>query len=810
MVASLRIWVVFLAVALVAGACAGPATTPTAIQNAAPSPTPATTRTSAPGAAHPVGFSATTGPMSTHRSSHTATLLHSGKVLIAGGADSSGLKASAELYDPSTDSFTETGSLSSPRLGHTATLLASGKVLIAGGQSDQSGEERMASAELYDPATGSFKSTGSLLHPRAGHTATLLADGKVLITGGTSAYTPADLTSAELYDPDTGAFKPTGSMTVARTGQTATLLSSGKVLFAGGYGQDGSVASAELYDPAAGSFSSTGSMSSPRWAHTATLLASGKVLIVGGTTYNTEGQYLASAELYDPATGSFSPTGSMPGPRTMHTATLLASGKVLIAGGLGDPFGPDLASAELYDPATGSFSPTGSMTLVRSGYTATLLQSGQVLIAGGDSSGAVAWAELYVAPSANQPMPTGSPEASASPTNAAFSTRSPKASASPTPGVPMAIGSIDWQTGEQFPSWGLGLQGVLGLDDQVLGFGATHIPGRAAGYEVGAIWSSTDGQTWKLVTGPDTFSKVGSTILRVSSDGHGGLLAAGFVYSDSENYLSQALWHSTDGLAWTPLDIGSPKGGSEFQVAANSRIAVVEGSVWTADRVRRYVWSSTDGVSWSSTELPSADNSQPGRGPLLAGGAAGFEILETGYEGTPGHAWHSDDGRTWVETQPPALEGAMVAMSDPTSLIATDGGFVAVGIEGGPESAKPAAWATVDGKTWQKAVMEDPGDRFGCKQICRPTVVTQVGRSLIAVGYAKKDTTDDLSPAATVVVWISEDAGRTWKLQGTGPAGLVPAAATTFHSEPIVLDATVTMLSYRGSIVWKPLAAGAP
>jgi len=237
---------------------------------------------------------------------------------------------------------------------------------------------------------------------------------------------------------------------------------------------------------------------------------------------------------------------------------------------------------------------------------------------------------------------------------------------------------------------------------------------------------------------------------------------------------------------------------------------VVEGSVWTADRVRRYVWSSTDGVSWSSTELPSADNSQPGRGPLLAGGAAGFEILETGYEGTPGHAWHSDDGRTWVETQPPALEGAMVAMSDPTSLIATDGGFVAVGIEGGPESAKPAAWATVDGKTWQKAVMEDPGDRFGCKQICRPTVVTQVGRSLIAVGYAKKDTTDDLSPAATVVVWISEDAGRTWKLQGTGPAGLVPAAATTFHSEPIVLDATVTMLSYRGSIVWKPLAAGAP
>ncbi len=793
MVTRIRIWVAILAAALVAGACGAGAATP--------GPT-----TAGPVAADPVGFSATAGPMSSHRFSHTATLLHSGKVLIAGGADTSGLKASAELYDPSTDSFTVTGSLSSPRLGHTATLLANGKVLIAGGRGAQAGEERMASAELYDPATGSFSLTGSMLHPRSGHTATLLADGEVLIVGGASAYAPADLSSAELYDPDTGTFKPTGSMTSPRDGQTGTLLASGKVLLTGGIAGASVVASAELYDPAAGSFSSTGSMSSPRWAHTATLLSSGKVLIVGGSTYNTEGDFLASAELYDPATGSFSPTGSMPGPRIGHTATLLTSGKVLIAGGVGAPFESDLASAELYEPATGSFSPIGSMTMVRSGYTATLLQSGRVLIAGGDSNGTVAWAELSVGPSASQPMPTGSPEASASPTNAAFSTRSPNASASPTPGVPMAIDSIDWQTGEQLPGMRR-LQGALGLDDEVLAFGDTHIPGRVAGYEVGAIWSSTDGLTWTLVTGPDAFSKVGSSILSVSSDGHGGLLAAGYTYSETENYLRHAVWHSSDGLAWTPVDLGSPEGGSSFQVAANSRIAVVEGSVWTADRWQRYVWSSTDGVSWSSTELPSADNSQPGRAPLLAGGAAGFEILETGYGDVPGHAWHSDDGRTWVETQPPALEGAMVEMGDPTSLIATDGGFVAVGVEGGPESAKPAAWATVDGKTWTKSVMEDPGDRFGCMQICRPTVVTQVGRSLIAVGYAKKDTSDDLSPAATVVVWISEDAGRTWKLQGTGPADLVPAVAATLHSEPIVLDAWLTMRSFRGSIVWKSVAA---
>jgi hypothetical protein len=234
---------------------------------------------------------------------------------------------------------------------------------------------------------------------------------------------------------------------------------------------------------------------------------------------------------------------------------------------------------------------------------------------------------------------------------------------------------------------------------------------------------------------------------------------------------------------------------------------VVEESVWTPDRWLRYVRWSTDGMSWSSTELQSADDSQPVRAPLLAGGAAGFEILETGYGDVPAHAWHSDDGRTWVETQPPALEGAAVPVYAPTSLIATDGGFVAVGVDAGSESMKPAAWATVDGKTWTESVMEDPGDRFGCKQICEPKVVTQVGRSLIAVGYAKKDTSVDLSPAAAVVVWISEDAGRTWKLQGPGPAGLVPAAATTLHSQLIVLDTTLANRSFLGSIVWKPVAA---
>ena len=380
MVTSLRTWMALLAAAFLAGAC-----------------TAGGAATTAPGVKHPAGFSATTGPMVVHRLWPTATLLRNGKVLLAGGGDDSGFPmASAELYDPGTDSFTATGSMARPRASHTATLLANGKVLIVGGRGAEASEERMASAELYDPGTGSFTATGSMLHPRAGHTATLLANGKVLITGGASAYTPADRASAELYDPDTGTFKPTGSMTGPRDGQTATLLSSGKVLIAGGADEEDSAASAELYDPANGSFASTGSMSGPRWHKTVTLLSSGKVLIVGGTPANAEGvSYLASAELYDPATGSFGPTGSMSDPRIDHAATLLATGKVLITGGMSATWDSELASAELYDPATGSFSPAGSMTMVRTDFTATLLQSGQVLIAGGDSSGAPASAELY-------------------------------------------------------------------------------------------------------------------------------------------------------------------------------------------------------------------------------------------------------------------------------------------------------------------------------------------------------------------------------------------------------------------------------
>src|SRR5882724_10289340 len=325
-----------------------------------------------------------TGSLTTARYYHTATLLPSGKVLVAGGYNGSYL-SSAELYDPATGSWSSTGSLTTARRWHTATLLPSGKVLVAGGDN---GFSFLSSAELYDPATGSWSSTGSLTTARELHTATLLPSGEVLVAGGFGDGF-VSLSSAELYDPASGTWSATGSLATARVCHTATLLPSGKVLAAGGY-NGGCPRSAELYDPASGTWSATGSLTTARAGHAATLLPSGKVLVAGGFNGFS---FLSSAELYDPATGSWSSTGSLTTAREFHTATLLPSGKVLVAGGYN---GGNLCSGELYDPATGSWSSTGSLTTARGQHTATLLPSGKVLVAGGlGSSGSLSSAELY-------------------------------------------------------------------------------------------------------------------------------------------------------------------------------------------------------------------------------------------------------------------------------------------------------------------------------------------------------------------------------------------------------------------------------
>ena len=347
---------------------AGPTPTPLA-----PSPTPASR------------FSPT-GSMTTGRFDSSATLLPDGRVLIAGGQDASGGEsASAELYDPATGTFSPTGPMVYPHISPTATLLPDGKVLIAGGSGIGDVLKRGYSAELYDPKTGTFSLTGPMNTRRYDQAATLLPDGRVLLVGG-SIYDLGSkaIATAELYDPETGKFTMTGSMRTARDGPTATLLPNGLVLVAGGYGST-PLASAELYNPATGKFTATGTMITARSGDTATLLPDGRVLMVGG--YGSSGNVLASAELYDPKTGTFISTGSMATERGGQTATLLPDGRVLIAGGTDsadDSLAANiLASAELYDPKTGTFSPAGSMATARQLQTATLLRDGRVLIVGG-------------------------------------------------------------------------------------------------------------------------------------------------------------------------------------------------------------------------------------------------------------------------------------------------------------------------------------------------------------------------------------------------------------------------------------------
>ena len=276
--------------------------------------------------------------------------------------------------------FRPTGDMSAGRTGHTATLLQSGKVLMAGGDPclfDGFYYENcpLSSAELYDPGAGTFAATGKMSVTRVSHTATLLNNGKVLVAGGHDA-------SAELYDPTSGKFAATGSMSVGRQSQSATLLANGKVLIVGGASVSGTLATAELYDPNSGTFTATGTMTTPRIAHTATLLANGKVLITGGVN---SGGVVATAELYDPTTGTFTAANSMAGQRAFHVATLLSSGNVLVTGG-SSINGALLSSAEVYDVVSGTFAATGNMMTARDEHVALLLANGTVLVAGGGSA----------------------------------------------------------------------------------------------------------------------------------------------------------------------------------------------------------------------------------------------------------------------------------------------------------------------------------------------------------------------------------------------------------------------------------------
>jgi WD40 repeat protein len=367
----------------------------TANPTATLSPTPVLSPTPAP----PLSFVAT-GDMHTARVSATATLLQNGRVLIAGGYSTPDLTwtfyASAEIYDPATGKFTTTGSMSAARANATATLLADGRVLIAGGQgcsnpkhctNIRSGDiqQDLLSADIYDPATGRFTGTGSMTGALATYStvATLLPDGRVLIAG-------LDVGLAELYDPTTGKFVRTGKEAPVGSPMTSTLLPNSKVLVTGS--SDGLDTVAQLYDLASGRFT-TISLALPAGAQAPSRGFDRQppetaTLLKDGRVLLFEGGY---TETYDPATGACADAGFIsPGDQwDFPTATLLPDGRVLFEGGIlgwsATSARPHTNTAVLLDP-TGGPTRTGSTQVARQGQTATLLPDGSVLIAGGQST----------------------------------------------------------------------------------------------------------------------------------------------------------------------------------------------------------------------------------------------------------------------------------------------------------------------------------------------------------------------------------------------------------------------------------------
>lgn len=344
-----------------------------------------------------------TGSLATARELHTATLLPNGKVLVAGGRtiriDADGhiiqsrLLDSAELYDPATGTWSVTASMSIPRMGHTATPLPDGTVLVVGGATG--GPPRFdaaETAEIYDPATESWRPTGSTIARRFGHAAARLQDGRVLVAGG---FDDDALASAEIYDLHTGDWSATGDLIDARYWHTLTLLADGRVLAARGSDQGDlwyNLTSAEVYDPTTEKWDIVPDSTLSSVFHTATPLPDGKVVFAGGYGGgDAKGVVNASSELFAPATLTRARAGDLLARRCDHAATLLPGGDVLIAGGteftgtVGNLRTKTLASAERFDPTTATWSSAGALNFARTRHTMTLLPDGSVLVVGGYS-----------------------------------------------------------------------------------------------------------------------------------------------------------------------------------------------------------------------------------------------------------------------------------------------------------------------------------------------------------------------------------------------------------------------------------------
>ncbi len=338
---------------------------------------------------------------------HTASLLNDGTVLMVGGSGSAeAIHRMAQRYVPASDSYQGAGALNTARMAHVAFTLPNGKVLVAGGFDLYSGaspfDPAFKSTEIYDPSLSVFSPGPDMTVPRRHHVATQLKDSRVLITGGIqlqgSGFSASPNT--EIYDPATNIFNVSNRMTDGRWMHTATLLADGRVLIAGGRNNNCtancpiySLNTAEIFDPVAGTFTPTGSMKISRYNHTATLLTDGRVLILGGETTEDLGtgiEEVGPAELYDPATGQFTKWTNLVLPRSSHSVTLLNNGKLWVVGGLRLP---SIATqrTEFFDPATGISVEGPQLAEFHARHSAIRLSNGKVLIFAGSNG--------------NQPMP---------------------------------------------------------------------------------------------------------------------------------------------------------------------------------------------------------------------------------------------------------------------------------------------------------------------------------------------------------------------------------------------------------------------
>lgn len=308
------------------------------------------------------------GKMSVPRAAHQAVLLRRGEVLVTGGCRGRSCQdvlASAELYDTATRSFRPVAGMAVPRASHAAAALPDGRILVSGGWT---GERATASAEVYDPVTGRWTTVGEMTEARVSHIAVPLPDGGVLMMGGGAA---------DVFDPVTSTFSPVGPMRINH--YLATRLADGRVLATGGQSARGEISpSAEIFDPATGAFHPTGDMAVPRIKHAAALLPDGKVLLIGGSDDRGYRGRFTSTEIYDPTTGVFSPGPEMRWGRhkLRDAVVVLPSGALVVAGGAARP--------EIFDPVSRVFVPVeGELSGPQMFATATLLPTGEVLVLGG-------------------------------------------------------------------------------------------------------------------------------------------------------------------------------------------------------------------------------------------------------------------------------------------------------------------------------------------------------------------------------------------------------------------------------------------